>query len=251
MSKIERYQGNVQAFASGAQGVERTVFGEATQANDLTSQITAAFLRGWGIVGPSEHPSLEDFNGAMYALSQFIAYQHQAGIPEWHEEQEYYAGSVCTHSGVSYQSLEGANIGHEPPSSHWTPVLTAKNGLANLGLGTAAKKDVGTGSGQLPDMSSFTMSQSGDLGNNNGYFKLPNGLIIQWVSASSSGTSGLTTLPMTFPNGTLFALVTDSVVSGGASTVSLAWRIDTTTKSEIGWVATIAPGAFCILAIGY
>lgn len=128
MSKIERYQGNVQAFASSAQGVERTVFGETTQANDLTSQITAAFLRGWGIVGPSEHPSLEDFNGAMYALSQFIAYQHQAGIPEWHEEQEYYAGSVCTHTGVAYQSIEDANTGNEPPSAHWTPVITERTG---------------------------------------------------------------------------------------------------------------------------
>lgn len=128
MSKIERYQGNVQAFASSAQGVERTVFGETTQANDLTSQITAAFLRGWGIVGSSEHPSLEDFNGAMYALSQFIAYQHQAGIPEWHEEQEYYAGSVCTHTGVAYQSIEDANTGNEPPSAHWTPVITSRNG---------------------------------------------------------------------------------------------------------------------------
>lgn len=128
MSKIERYQGNVQAFASSAQGVERTVFGETTQANDLTSQITAAFLRGWGIVGPSEHPSLEDFNGAMYTLSQFIAYQHQAGIPEWHEEQEYYAGSVCTHTGVAYQSIEDANTGNEPPSAHWTPVITSRNG---------------------------------------------------------------------------------------------------------------------------
>lgn len=128
MSKIERYQGNVQAFASAAQGVERTVFGGTEQANDLTSQITAAFLRGWGVVGPSEHPSLEDFNAAMYAMSQFIAYQHQAGIPEWHEEQEYYAGSVCTHAGVSYQSLEDANTGHEPPSTHWTPVITENNG---------------------------------------------------------------------------------------------------------------------------
>lgn len=139
MSKIERFQGDVKAFASNAQGLERTVFGGTTQANDLTSQVTAAFLRGWGIVGPSEHPSLEDFNAAMYAMSQFIAYQHQMGIPEWHEAQEYYIGSICTHSGESYQSLEDGNIGNEPPSSNWTPVLTSKNGLPNLGLGDAAK----------------------------------------------------------------------------------------------------------------
>lgn len=128
MSKIERFQGDVKAFASNAQGLERTVFGGTTQANDLTSQVTAAFLRGWGIVGPSEHPSLEDFNAAMFAMSQFIAYQHQIGTPEWHTEQEYYTGSVCTHGGVSYQSLIDDNVGNEPPSAQWTPVLTAKSG---------------------------------------------------------------------------------------------------------------------------
>jgi len=143
MSKIARYQGNVRAFASDAQGMERTVFGGTNQADDLTSQITASFLRGWGIVGASEHPSLEDFNAAMYAMSQFIAYQHQMGVPEWHAEQEYHIGSICTHNGESYQSLQNANIGSQPPSAKWTPVLTSKNGLANLGLGEGSALPVG------------------------------------------------------------------------------------------------------------
>nr|WP_249417261.1 hypothetical protein [Citrobacter freundii] len=134
MSKIARYQGNVRAFASDAQGLERTVFGGTNQADDLTSQITASFLRGWGIVGASEHPSLEDFNAAMYAMSQFIAYQHQMGVPEWHSEQEYHIGSMCTYNGESYQSLQNANVGSQPPSAKWTPVLTSKNGLSNLQL---------------------------------------------------------------------------------------------------------------------
>lgn len=138
MSKIARYQGNVRAFASDAQGLERTVFGGTNQADDLTSQITASFLRGWGIVGASEHPSLEDFNAAMYAMSQFIAYQHQMGVPEWHSEQEYHIGSICTHDGESYQSLLNANVGSQPPSAKWTPVLTSKNGLSNLGLASGA-----------------------------------------------------------------------------------------------------------------
>lgn len=136
MSKIARYQGNVRAFASDAQGMERTVFGGTNQVDDLTSQITESFLRGWGIVGASEHPSLEDFNAAMYAMSQFIAYQHQMGVPEWHAEQEYHLGSICTHNGESYQSLQNANVGSQPPSAKWTPVLTSKNGLENLELPT-------------------------------------------------------------------------------------------------------------------
>ena len=143
MSKIARYQGNVRAFASDAQGMERTVFGGTNQADDLTSQITASFLRGWGIVGASEHPSLEDFNAAMYAMSQFIAYQHQMGVPEWHAQQEYHIGSICTHNGESYQSLQDANVGTPPPSAKWTPVLTSKNGLANLGLGEGSALPVG------------------------------------------------------------------------------------------------------------
>ncbi|ECE0890419.1 hypothetical protein CB330_24055, partial [Salmonella enterica subsp. diarizonae] len=143
MSKIARYQGNVRAFASDARGMERTVFGGTNQADDLTSQITASFLRGWGIVGAAEYPSLEDFNAAMYAMSQFIAYQHQMGVPEWHAEQEYHIGSICTHNGESYQSLQNANVGSQPPSEKWTPVLTSKNGLTYLGLGETVDQAAG------------------------------------------------------------------------------------------------------------
>lgn len=132
MSKIDRYAGNLRAFGSNAQGLERTLFGETTQADDLTSQVTSSFLRGWGIVGPSENPSMEDFNAAMYTMSQFIAYQHQMGIPEWDALQEYYSGSICVHNGEAYLSLVDSNIGSAPPSAKWTSVLTAKNALANL-----------------------------------------------------------------------------------------------------------------------
>lgn len=193
MSKIVRYQGDVRAFASDAHGMERTVFGGTNQADDLTSQITASFLRGWGIVGASEHPSLEDFNAAMYAMSQFIAYQHQMGVPEWHAEQEYHIGSICTHNGESYQSLQNANIGSQPPSAKWTPVLTSKNGLANLGLGEAAKRDVGTGDNQIPDMGAFASGS--------GWFRLPGGYIVQFGTFAGNTTRFISGhFPIPFPN---------------------------------------------------
>lgn len=134
MSKIARYAGNLRAFGSNAQGLERTLFGETAQADDLTSQITAAFLRGWGVVGPAENPSLEDFNAAMYTMSQFIAYQHQMGVPEWDAAQEYYVGSLCVRAGETYASLANSNINSAPPSAKWTQVITVKNGLASLGI---------------------------------------------------------------------------------------------------------------------
>ena len=72
---------------------------------------------------------------------------------------------------------------------------TVKTALENLGLGEAAKRNVGTGSGQIPDMSSF----SGSIASK-GYQKLPGGLIIQW-GAGDAGTGyvGSTGNEMNFP----------------------------------------------------
>lgn len=223
MSKIARYQGNVRAFASDAQGLERTVFGGTNQADDLTSQITASFLRGWGIVGASEHPSLEDFNAAMYAMSQFIAYQHQMGVPEWHSEQEYHIGSICTHDGESYQSLLNANVGSQPPSAKWTPVLTSKNGLSNLGLRTAAKADV-----------VGTVSQSGGV---------PTGAIIERGSNSNGEYTK-------FADGTLICCFTKSVESitsnpsGGTTNLYFSTEsVFTFPATFVGTRPAVAPSA--------
>ncbi|HFY0590424.1 TPA: phage tail protein [Yersinia enterocolitica] len=75
------------------------------------------------------------------------------------------------------------------------PVAVAQT-LVNLGLGDAAKKSVGTGVNQIPDMSSFISSFA-----QNGYFKFPGGLIIQWgeVTGSTTGTVPAN-FPIPFPN---------------------------------------------------
>ena len=117
MAKIDRYDGNLKAFASEQLTNERTLFGQVAIANDLTSQITAQFLRGWGIVGPSDQPSLQDFNAAMYTNGQLLAYLHQMGVAEYNAAQEYFISSVTQTAGVLYMSLTDANIGNDPSSS--------------------------------------------------------------------------------------------------------------------------------------
>lgn len=117
MPKIDRYNGNLKAFASEQQTNERTLFGQTAIANDLTSQVTAQFLRGWGIVGPSDQPSLQDFNAAMYTNGQLLAYLHQMGVAEYNATQEYYLGSVTQVGGVIYISLQNANTGRAPASN--------------------------------------------------------------------------------------------------------------------------------------
>jgi hypothetical protein len=68
--------------------------------------------------------------------------------------------------------------------------------LKNLGLGDAAKKTVGNGNNQLPDMSFFAAVKSG-----NGYTRLPNGVILQWGSGGfKQKTTTTVVLPIEFPN---------------------------------------------------
>lgn len=117
MAKITRVDGNLKAFASEQLTNERTLFGQTAQADDLTSQITAQFLRGWGIIGPSDQPSLQDFNALGYTMGQLLAYLHQMGVAEYNAAQEYYIGSVTQIGGVIYISKTAANIGNAPATS--------------------------------------------------------------------------------------------------------------------------------------
>lgn len=117
MAKIDRYDGNLQAPASAALGTERTLFGSASQSDDLTDQFNADLLRGWGIVGPSDQPTLQDFNAMGYTLGQIHAYLHQMGVAEWNVAQEYHLGSIANVAGVLYVSLVNTNVGNIPSSS--------------------------------------------------------------------------------------------------------------------------------------
>ncbi|HGC0670480.1 TPA: hypothetical protein ACIXYV_005032, partial [Escherichia coli] len=49
---------------------------------------------------------------------------------------------------------------------------TVQTALENLGLGEAAKRDVGTGDNQIPDMGAFASGS--------GWFRLPGGYIVQF-----------------------------------------------------------------------
>lgn len=63
-----------------------------------------------------------------------------------------------------------------------------------LELKSAAKRDVGSGENQIPDMNGFTSSLTSP-----GWQKLPSGLIIQWGTANPSSTGEVTiTFPVAF-----------------------------------------------------
>lgn len=106
--------------------------------------------------------------------------------------------------------------------------------LTNLGLGTAAKRDVGTGTNNIPDMNSFASGT--------GWSRLPNGKILQWGSYSNPGSvfSGTVNFPIPFVSSpgrvlmTSFHTTIDSnpiVLAQDTSNLSLtsfSWRLSTT-----------------------
>ncbi|MHV98979.1 phage tail protein [Escherichia coli] len=118
--------------------------------------------------------------------------------------------------------------------------------LQNLGLGEAAKRNVGTGENQIPDMSAFPS------GNN--WFQLPSGYIVQMFSmnvygADTNGTTG--NFPIAFPSNALAisALWSDST-SAAAPTFKLMGNM--TTRTSLTLKSSTGNGLYgtMIIAIG-
>lgn len=114
--------------------------------------------------------------------------------------------------------------------------LTALSGksvaglLEYLGLGDVAKRTIGNGAGQVPDMSFFTKTFSG--GNVTGVFTFPNGMIVQIgsIGAIPAGTSLEVVYPIPFPTAMCFA--TGVASSSYDSTVPISIAIDAQNVSD-------------------
>ncbi|HHJ2914047.1 TPA: hypothetical protein ACP60D_003112 [Escherichia coli] len=127
---------------------------------------------------------------------------------------------------------------------------TVKTALENLGLGEAAKRNVGTGENQVPDMNSF-----GNLLTANGYQKLPGGMIIQWGSFSVSPTGGSVgtvdiTLPVAFP--AACRSVNALISTNDPSARSVGFDIGSTNRTKIRFTYTSATtNSIYWMAVGY
>lgn len=112
MAKIDRHTGNLIPFAKNASGVERKIFGGTIESDILDDNLTALFGEGWAdVTNPTLWPKLRDFNSTMFTATQLIAYMIQRGIPEYHPQQEYFEGSMCSSGGKIYVSLTDNNTG--------------------------------------------------------------------------------------------------------------------------------------------
>lgn len=115
------------------------------------------------------------------------------------------------------------------------PTLFAQN----IGLKSAAKRDVGTGANQIPDMASFSSGS--------GWFKLPSGHVVQFGTFSGNATIFISgNFPIPYPNQPLISMgvMSDSAQSNPAAPSvptlivnfehisNSAWRVATSENSQ-------------------
>ncbi|EFK3111650.1 hypothetical protein HZ855_001574 [Escherichia coli] len=111
---------------------------------------------------------------------------------------------------------------------------TVKTALENLGLGEAAKRDVGTGDNQIPDMGAFASGS--------GWFGLPGGYIVQFGTFSGNTTRFISGhFPIPFPNQPMVSVsvMSDAVQSDPSNPAPQALSVNFEHISNSAWrVAT-------------
>ncbi|MDE7971547.1 hypothetical protein PZE15_25775, partial [Escherichia coli] len=115
------------------------------------------------------------------------------------------------------------------------------------------KKNVGTGSGQIPDMSSF-----GNQLADSGYQYLPGGLILQWAITKTIKSPETVSFPIAFPTMALCVVATDQSVGGTGQGFALTAQNFTRTNFQLRAYQTgtnaessIGAGGFNYFAVGY
>ncbi|HHF8074906.1 TPA: hypothetical protein ACPTXX_003646 [Escherichia coli] len=121
-------------------------------------------------------------DGLALAMSQLIKeYDENIGAWETFATTSANQNITVTINGTSLsipalgKLLQKGSNGALPVNQGGTGATNAADARTNLQLGEAAKRDVGTGNNQLPDMSAFGMSRNGKAA----WDILPNGMIRQ------------------------------------------------------------------------
>ncbi|ELD65305.1 hypothetical protein A191_03877 [Escherichia coli KTE233] len=132
--------------------------------------------------------------------------------------------------------------------------------LTNLGLGEAATRNVGTGTGQVPDMSSFTTGHSGAADwpiPKSGWSKGPDGVITQWGTfgfpVGQTGTNVVFPLPFPARVESITLTMADIQESLLSPATMPAYGVNSTGTSRTGFTARMSgAGGFnlCYIAKG-
>lgn len=137
-------------------------------------------------------------DGLALAMSQLIKeYDENIGAWETFATTSANQNITVTINGTSLsipalgKLLQKGSNGALPVNQGGTGATNAADARTNLSLGEAAKRNVGTGENQIPDMSSYASGS--------GWRKMPDGSIEQWGRISFPGEHGPVSANVSFP----------------------------------------------------
>ena len=174
----------LQGSAAGSSHVGGFMY-EPYQANNLYP-LSVALMQAAGPTATEWAQLAVSYGGAFRAFLGRQTYNGNAEISELYHDQ---------------RKPSASDVGAQPVDATLTG-LSGKDaaGLRTyMGLGTASTKNVGVGSGQIPDMSSFTGGNSSTAF----WYKFPNGMVLMGGNAPNitGGSSGNAVFfPIPFPN---------------------------------------------------
>ena len=117
-------------------------------------------------------------------------------------------------------TMTNALAGKMDKAANGKDIADVSEFLKNLGLGEAAKRDVGTGANQIPDMSAWTSLKS-----TNGWRLTPDGFIEQWGQANFGNGESDFVIP--FPNKCFFVVISSDPNDTSYAEISQSFPIST------------------------
>lgn len=204
----------------------------------------AAWLRGLGIAFDETNgfPEMESFNGLLQALNGYIKYLEQNGFAEWSSDLEYPIGAGVRVGAVWYRAkVQNTNKPPATSQNDWSLFLNASDlsfsdplqvldGVIGIKDATTTQKGV-TRFATTTEVSNRTNVSAaitpanvgqtfGQSLSENGWCRLPNGLIMQWgvVSVNDNQTINVD-LPTSFLS---FFIPTISLASFAIGSSNLA-----------------------------
>ncbi|MGP8849192.1 gp53-like domain-containing protein [Enterobacter asburiae] len=164
------------------------------------------------------------------------------------------AGTILLLAQLESPSFTGTPTGPTASTGTNTTQLATtafvKAAITALGLGTASTRNVGTGSGQIPDMSSFASGST----STSFWYKFPNGMVM--MGGNATGITGGSTgnavfFPIPFPNAC--SSVMPSLVNPGlygSTPVAFNVNIDNTSRFSVYTSNTASAMTIYWLAFG-
>lgn len=237
--------------------------------------------RGLGIAFDETNgfPEMSGINGLLQELHKNIRYLEEFGIGLWRDDIEYPIGGCVLHNYSIYKATK-KNKAKKPDVSQdvWGSLfvdnldslapdfgLSARQGR-ELDQKKISKADLVDNLTSDLDWTSVTARQSKILADglkalkaNDGQIEIPNFLggktvIVKFGIANfPDATTGAVKFKTPFPDRVVFAMVNDIFGTANENSVPcvMGWRLDNTTRDQLGFVASTKPNLFSYIAIGF